>query len=649
MQKYMANPNPQNPKGRLDRLSEELYSREAPSIINQKPNDLPSSRTLDVNQNWTDDKRLGELIGQMPAPKKRSFLKIFFLGSLGFFVVAFSVALFAIFGDFNNISSKNVDIGVLGPTSIGGGEELTLEIVIENKNNTTLETADLLIEYPRGTRVASDLQTELLRHRETLGRIESGANVRRTVRAVLFGEKDAIQNVVISVEYRVNGSNAVFSKEKSYEIVMASSPITLTATYPKEIASNKEFEVMLEAVSNSTTVIENALVRAEYPFGFSFVRSTPQPASSDSLWRLGDLKPGEKRTIKIRGKLEGQDNEERTFRFSSGISSERDENIIGAEFVTLLETVAIKKPGLGVELSLGGTGGDLVSTAGSQVSGSVRWVNNLPVRVVNGKIEVKLSGNAFNRSSVTASQGGFYRSLDNMIVWDRNGTPDLAEMAPGANGSLSFTFFSLGSSGGLPISNQSIMVEATALGTQLSGGTTPDEISSSITRKVNIASDIGLNTRIVYSIGSFANKGGIPPHAEKETTYTIIWTATNSSNDITGAVMKAQLPQYISWLSQTSPSQESISFDPIEKTVTWNIGELRAGTGFASTPREVSFQVSFVPSLSQVETTPDIISATTITGRDRFTSAFLEETKAALTTRLGTDPAFKNGDDKVKP
>lgn len=637
-------------KGKIDRLSEKLYTRGAPSVINEKPEVLPEHSLPEVHSNWSGEERLGELIGEVSPQKKHSLLKIFFVTALVFFVISVGVSLFAIFGDFNNISSKNVDISVLGPTSIGGGENLTLEIIVENKNNTALETADLLIEYPRGTRTASDLQKELLRHRESLGRIESGDTVRRTVQAVLFGEKDSLQNISVLVEYRVKGSNATFSKEKKYEIAMASSPITLTVAYPKEIASNKEFDITLTAVSNSTAILQNALVKAEYPFGYSFARANPKPISGDSMWRLGDLKPGEKRTIKITGRLEGQDNEERTFRLSTGIASDRDENILGAEFVTLLETIAIRKPGLGVELVVGdSTTGNAVVTAGSRVTGTVRWVNNLAVPVVNGRLEVRLSGSALDRSTVTVASGGFYRSIDNTIIWDHNSNPGLVNIAPGAKGDFSFSFGTLGLGGGLPLSNQTIELEAVASGSQISGGSVPDALTSSVLRKVTLASDIGLNTRVVYSVGPFTNKGLIPPRAERETTYTVIWTATNSSNDISGAVMKATLPSYVTWLGAFVPANEAISFDSISRTVTWNIGELRAGSGFSSPAREVSFQISFLPSLSQVGSSPDLVSQTTIVGKDKFTNAFLEESKVALTTRLGTDPIFKTGDDQVKP
>lgn len=363
---------------------------------------------------------------------------------------------------------------------------------------------------------------------------------------------------------------------------------------------------------------------------------------------MGDLRPGEKRTIKIIGQLEGQDNEERTFRFGTGIASNKDENILATEFVKLLETVSIRKPGIGLDVLIDTFSGDTVITAGSKVNVILKWFNSLSVPIINGRVEVRLSGTALDRSSVTSSQG-FYRSIDNTVVWDHNSNPELANISPGAEGEYSLSFSVLGLNGGLPLSNQNVSLDIVAVGSQVSGGNVPEHITSSVRRKISIASDIGLNTQIVHSVGPFTNKGQISPQAEKETTYTIIWTATNSSNDISGATMRAVLPSYVTWLGTSVPSSEPISFDIVSRVITWNVGELKAGTGFSSPAREVFFQVGFSPSLSQIGSSPDIVKLTTINGKDKFTNIILEDRKEPLTTRLGTDPLFKNGDEDVRP
>ena len=69
-------------------------------------------------------------------------------------------------GGGNSISSDNIEIGLSGPVSIGAGEVLSLEIDVLNKNSVDLETADLLVEYPDGSRSAVDVK-QLSRDKES--------------------------------------------------------------------------------------------------------------------------------------------------------------------------------------------------------------------------------------------------------------------------------------------------------------------------------------------------------------------------------------------------------------------------------------------------------------------------------------------------
>lgn len=158
---------------------------------------------------------------------------------------------------------------------------------------------------------------------------------------------------------------------------------------------------------------------------------------------------------------------------------------------------------------------------------------------------------------------------------------------------------------------------------------------------------MSLLSRGFYYIGPFTNTGPIPPVAEKETTYTITWTVTNTSNTLTGVKAVATIPSYIKWTGKINPSTEKISFNPLGGEIVWDVGEVKAGVGSTLAPKEVSFQVSFVPSLSQVGTSPTILSDTKVTGVDSFTKTEISETKSSVTTDLKFDPNFSTEGSRV--
>ena len=57
----------------------------------------------------------------------------------------------------------------------------------------------------------------------------------------------------------------------------------------------------------------------------------------------------------------------------------------------------------------------------------------------------------------------------------------------------------------------------------------------------------------VRSIGPFENMGPIPPKADNETTYTIIFSLSSPFNDINSVEVTGSLPSYIAWKNLTSP------------------------------------------------------------------------------------------------
>ena len=135
--------------------------------------------------------------------------------------------------------------------------------------------------------------------------------------------------------------------------------------------------------------------------------------------------------------------------------------------------------------------------------------------------------------------------------------------------------------------------------------------------------------------------------AEKKTTYTVLWKAASSVNDVAGAKVTAKLPPYVSWESKISPSDEDITYDKSTGVVTWAIGTLRAGVGYKMDAREVAFQIGLTPSVAQVGTSPVLIEDATLSGRDGFANVSVSTTHSEQSTVLQDDGGFNSGDGRV--
>ncbi|MFH1472868.1 MAG: hypothetical protein ABIF06_00415 [bacterium] len=633
-------------KGKVDQLSDQLYSRTSYHDPVDKRRALKSDESSTVGEGWQGP-NLDEMLGnEFEQPETHPVIKKIFTFSLIFFILAVLVAGYIFFGGVNFISSKNVDITIVGPTSVSAGEPLDLGVTVSNKNNADLELANLTIQYPPGTREVADTTKSLSYVKDELGEIGAGKEVARNVQAVLFGPQGEVKEIKFSAEYKVKGSNATFYKDKIYEVTIGEAPLAFAIESPRTVDSGESFSTTIHVSLNSADVLKNVVVRGEYPYGYSVISTTPEALSNGNAWSLGDLTPGEKKTIVVKGQIIGENQEERTFRFYVGVADGGDSPNFKTIIYSSQNTITIARPSVGLNISLNGEKTPTyVAPADQSINASVSFQNNLSDKLINPRLEVELTGQALDKLSVIAQGGGFYDSHSNKLVWNLQNSAGLAELAPGDNGQVSFRFTSLGSlsnvSGG-----RDIYLVVTLYGTPINtpGG---GPISVSEKRTVKISSEVSLSTEVLHSRGSFANRGPIPPKADEETTYTVVWTLGNTQADMKNAYMTASLGPKVTYLSGSEFSSESLTYTEESNTITWEVGNLASGAGFSAPARTVSFQVALTPSISQIGTVPVLVNSIIFFGIDQETGGVSNLNKPALTTRLSNDPQFVQGDEYV--
>lgn len=361
------------------------------------------------------------------------------------------------------------------------------------------------------------------------------------------------------------------------------------------------------------------------------------------------LQSGEKQKVAIRGLIAGQDNEERVFKVSAGTESPDDERKIGVLFTSSNESILVKKPFIGVDLKLDGSSGSYISSGSNGVNADLAIINNTAETIFNGVVEVSFSGGAFSKNAVTAGSNGFFRSIDDTILWDKRANEKLGALEPGESLNMNFRFTPLNyqsiSAGKLP----EIKLKVKVTGERILASGAVENIESTEERTLRLATALTLVPKLVRSQGTIENSGPIPPKADKETTYTVVWSLSNSFNTANSVEVRATLPSYVKWTNVKSPATEDISFNPVTNEVVWNLAQITAGTGYKTVAKEASFQISFLPSVSQVGQSPDLMGPVSIKGTDRVTAATVTSFAPALTTLFSSDPSFKMDDDEVVP
>lgn len=631
-------------RSKIDELNQSLYSRTSYRDPSDKRSVVKEVGTPDVEEKWQTP-NLDEMLAQgRQSQEVRPFVRKFFTFSVVFFVLGILMVGYVFLGGSNFVSSKNVDINIVGPAIISAGEVLDLGVAIENKNNTDLELANFSIQYPQGSKDSTDTSKTLTYQKESLGVINAGDEIARNVQMILLGSTGEMKEIKFSVEYKVKGSNATFYKDKIYQVTIGNTPLSMVVDGSDTVVSGERFTTTLNVTQNSAEVLKNVILRAEYPYGYSAISSSPEAISGDNAWSLGDLSPGSAKKITIQGKLDGEDKEQRTFRFYVGVS---DNDGVNPNFKTVIlstqKTVSIERPSIALSSTFNGESAQTYTAPAEQlITTYIRFQNNLSEKLLNPRIEAKLAGSALNKSSVYVQNDGTYNSSNLRISWNPINSMSLPELSPGESNAVAFSFSSLPKT--LLGNDPTITVEVTLTGTPI-GANKP--ISITEVKTVRISSQVSLSARSVYSVGPFANTGPVPPKVDQETLYTAIWSIGNTQGDISNAKVTAKLGPKVKWVSSKSDRAENISYDEKSNTVTWDLEQLVSGTGFSKPGREVAFQVSLTPSATQVGSAPVLVSNISFSGVETVGGGDVSASVPALTTKLPTDPAFIQGDDIV--
>ncbi len=637
-------------KSGVGRLKDALYSRKSDGRMRDVRAPLsPSEERAPVS--WSSTPSSDELgdtpVTPMQPSSHMALASKFFVGSIIFFIVAIIGSAVFFFTGGNYISADNIDLEIVAPPLIDGGTQANLQFIITNRNPTELLLSDLVITYPEGTRDPKDPTKALNHERISIGTIAPGRQVKLTSNAIFYGSEGSTQNIKASLEYSIAGSNAVFVKDNGVSLTVGSSPVSVIVEAPQETIAGQPFTVTVTVQSNAASSVEDVLIQAQYPFGFSVQSATPKADSGSTVWRLGTMAPGTTQVINIVGTIDGQDGDERVFRFSAGSTKDETGGRIQVPFLSVPATVTVHRPFITGSLSVDGKSGAKVSApAGKTLQGSVTWQNNLSESLQDVEIEVKLSGPALDRSSITTSNG-FYQSNNSTVVWTSAQDPSLASVPPGGRGVLNFSFESLPpGAGGVVYTNPIIDLSMTVRATRTGQGNVPSEVTSAATMEVSLASAVSLTTQTLRAGGLFQNSGPVPPRAEVPTTYTVQWSVKNSSNTVGGAAVSTVLPPYVNFVAAQQGS--GITYDSGSRTVKWDMGDIKAGVGYSTGVRQGAFQVSLTPSTSQIGQVVSITGSSVLTGTDRFAQTAVSANAEPATTRF-SDAGFSTGMDIVSP
>lgn len=568
---------------------------------------------------------------------KRRYRGFVLLGSFLIFILVAVVSSLYVYLGGNQVSSDHIQVSVQGKPLLGGGEVMPLQVAVTNQNTVPIESVTLIVKYPVGTRTVGDAPRNLFEERIPISDIAPGEVQNIPIRVAVFGEENAEKQIEATIEYRISGSNGMFYKEaEPLAFRISSSPLVLRIDSVEKVASGQTADITITAVSNASTPLQDILITASYPNGFDFVKAEPAPVYGENVWHIAELLPEQSSTITLQGVVMGLTEETFRVNFSAGPAHPDNQYLIDTALADGRADFLIERPFIDVGISINGDADrEVVLKEGESSVVMVDIKNTLDETVYDMVVEVVPGGNALKVDSIS-SLNGFYDSNTGTVRWETSNNPSFDRVLPGDTRQLSFTV-----NPGSTRTTAAFDLVVNVYARRVAETSAQETLVGTVGAEAKYSSSITLGSQAGRGSADFVERGVTPPKVGEETTYTLTLIAEAGANDAVDAVVNTSLPVYVQWLDLYD-TEGTVTYNDVSKKLQWSIGTIAAGDR-----KELSFQVSIRPSVSQVGEQPVLLNTQNLHANDRFTGTLLQDTASAVTTELSSEMGYPRDNGKV--
>ena len=564
--------------------------------------------------------------------------KILIISSIVFFIVlVLSGAAFYFW--LTSFKKSLIDFAIAGPEQIASGETAVYTVSYWNNTNQILQSAILSIRYPQDAVIGDNKIIQNI----DLGSIGIGGGGKQEITVAFIGSDKSIQKLEAILSYKPQNTSSSFENGASKEVAINGSALSIDFKTPETALPNVKGIYMIHYKNNTDKVFQNVSIQAVYPSGFKFISSDQAPVKDNNTWDLGDLNPNEEGDITVLGIL----NADSSADFELGIGVVENNKFY--KFSQSSSQINLTALPLKMNISVNGQQ-DLLVNPGDYLQFKIHYENNADIALSDVILKASLDGLMYDFSSLRTD--GYFSGLDNTITWNASNFSAFKNLSPNSSGDVEFQVNVKPKYVVRTFRDKNFLLQASA---EMNTLTVP---SSLVVKSLSVIGDLALkvNTKAELKIKGYyfdsviKNSGPLPPKVNQTTTYTIHWQITNYSNDISGTVVKAVLPEGVSWLNKkTGAGAATLEYDDRTSELIWNVGQVAAGTGILLDSYEVIFQVGLTPAANKVNLVVPILGDATLTGKDMFTGADISITAPTLKTDLPGDSGVDYSKSRVQP
>lgn len=552
--------------------------------------------------------------------------------SIAGFVFILIVAYFVFSYLQNSYAEERVLLKVESSEFVDSGEKMEYKIIISNNNRAELHEVVLNLSYsnelePKEFNAWED--NGLNRKKINVGTIASNETIEYNVPFSVFGSKDTRTYLDVSMNYKPENISSFFDKKAQGSVLIKASLLQIELFSTKEVANGELMKIDVIINNKSDELFKEVELNMEYPEQFEYQEATALPVKDNTRWIIENIEPSGQRTISIFGTISGPVDLSVPFYAKIGhydydknkfvkYSDVQDVSKIISDRITITQSANRLSEGEAV-------------SPGQSIQFKIFFKNTSQGLMKDMVLRAKIFGKVFSEKNLNAI-GGYYDKENQELVWKASSLPALKVLAPNEEGSA---VYNVTLNDYLPVESESdknFVLETQASIESLS-------VDSAIAVNKRIYSnkfDLKIKTKHFFNLtGSYndpdlPNSGPFPLEMNQETTVTSKISLQNTTNDLEDVVFSASFPVGISWKNDYLPENANIQFNENSNEFVWNIGKLKAGTGFIFPTEMLAFRIGIVPSENQAKNGRfhDLILLNNIkiTAKDSFTGDVIDET-----------------------
>jgi len=527
-----------------------------------------------------------------------------------------------------------------GPAEIPVGVPFNLEVGISNDSDQVLQDAKITLALPEGVVFLGESAEENLLTKK-LGNLGIGSLTGQSFELMVVSAPDngdRVKIIDVSVDYSPEFLGSRFKKEEQWELEVAGSAIRLEVRAPSEIASGKELQLKISYENKSRFNLKNLTMDVEYPPAFQYEKSTLEPDENNNHWELGGLRKGSENKFTVIGKLIGPENSFFEFKVMLNAEIEGESYLINQKIIS----TTIQAAPLALEI-ITNNSSEYIAGLNDALNYKINYhyLSNSSRGTDSAVIKAKLSGQMFNLDTLEIDQGGAFSGRDKTITWNLNQSGnDLPQ-----SGSVSFV---VRASNQYPIKRLGDRNFVLKVEVQMADGkyVTVAQSDTKVAGRVAVGADVYFRD----ADSGVINTGPFPPIVGQATEYTIHWRLTSYSTDLKDVVVRAQLPENVTFIKTVkSVASSQPDYDPDSDEVIWRINRISATKGVISKPLEAIFQIRATPPISNIGAYMPLLGRTQVSATDEFTDTSLTDSSEEVDTKLPNDNTVGASQGQVSP